>query len=249
MKNFRLATLTAALAALSTMSEAAVLTNGGFESGLTGWTVADLTDPLDPAGTNTFFVQSGTTSPVNLLPVAAPPEGSNAAMSDSGGPGSHVLYQDFLVPTVVEPFTMIRFSLYINNLAEDFFIPSPTNTLDFSTTARNQQARVDIMTSTSDPFSLAAGDIVLNLFQTQPGDPLVSGYQTYSTDVTALLQARAGQTLRLRFAEVNNVDIFNLGVDDVAIESVIPEPSTVLLVAGALLGLGARRRGVGLLKS
>jgi hypothetical protein len=44
--------------------------------------------------------------------------------------------------------------------------------------------------------------------------PAVTGYNTFSFDLTALLVARAGQTLRLRFAEVDNVNVFNFGVDD-----------------------------------
>jgi len=59
-----------------------VITNGGFESGFTGWTRADQT-----GSDGTFFLQTGTSSPVNSDPVPAPPQGVNAAMTDAGGPG------------------------------------------------------------------------------------------------------------------------------------------------------------------
>jgi hypothetical protein len=224
--------------ALSTQAYAALITNGGFESGFSGWTRAD---QLGSDGT--FSPQSGTVSPVSGTTVPAPPEGSAAAMTDSFGPGSHVLYQDFLVPVIV-PGGAIRFSLFINNGATTFSIP---NHLDFSTPALNQQARVDIITTSADPFSVLAADVLQKLYQTQPGDPLVSGYNNVVVDISTLLQARQGQTLRLRFAEVDNVAQFNLGVDavDIDLGANIPEPATWMLTFGALAGVGflRRRRG------
>ena len=76
-------------------------------------------------------------------------------------------------------------------------------------------------------------------------DPLVSGYNNYLVDISALLLAHRGETLRLRFAEVDNLSIFNMGVDQIA---VVPEPSAFTLawtsaVAGsALFGLVRVRR-------
>jgi len=45
--------------------------------------------------------------------------------------------------------------------------------------------------------------------------------------VTALFLAHPGQTLRLRFADVDNVSPFNLGVDDVAVVSSLAAAKTV----------------------
>jgi hypothetical protein len=197
----------AALACLLSAPVRALIVNGGFESGFTGWTVAN-----QPGSEGTFSLQSGTLSPVLGLSVPAPPGGLVAAMTDAAGPGSHVLYQDFLVPAGVST-TTLAFSLFINNTATAFYAPA---TLDFGTPTLNQQARVDLMPAAANPFSVAPGDILQNLFQTNPGDPLVSGYTAYQFDVTGLLQAQQGNTLRLRFAQVDNVQIFNLGVDNVA---------------------------------
>jgi hypothetical protein len=214
-------------------AHAGLITNGGFESGLAGWTRADL---LGSEGT--FFVQSGTTSPVNGLPVPAPPQGSNAAMTDAVAGGSHILYQDFVVPSVVS-VAFVRFSLFVNSGAEF----ETRDHLEWSLPDLNQQARVDILTQTSDPFSVAVGDVLQNLYRTETGDPLTSGYTPIIMDVTSLLQAHQGETLRLRFAEVDNVNIFNLGVDSVDIvEQVIPEPASWTLAAGALVALWAARR-------
>ena len=63
--------------------------------------------------------------------------------------------------------------------------------------------------------------------------------------LTALLAAHNGETLRLRFAEADNLDVFQLGVDNVRIEiqgNPVPEPASVLLLVGALGALTITRR-------
>ena len=82
----------------------------------------------------------------------------------------------------------------INNLADDFFTP---NSLDYAV-GSNQQARVDLMLASSDPFSVDAGDVLQNLFQTKSGDPLTSGYNLVSADITSILASHAGEELRLQ---------------------------------------------------
>lgn len=233
------ATAFALLLTLAPASARAVplINNGGFELGVSGWTRVD---QLGSAGT--FASQSGTASPVTGMPVPAPPGGSFAAMTDAEGPGAHVLYQDFVVPADLG-IGSLSFSLFIGNRASDFFTP---NTLDFATPALNQQARVDILRAGTDPFSLATGDVLLNAFQTRPGDPLVSGYSLHTVDVSSLLASQAGQTLRLRFAETDNVNLFQLGVDDVSLQAFasVPEPSSLVLfgIGGLAASIALRRR-------
>ena len=206
-----------------------LIINGGFESGFSGWSRAD---QLGSDGS--FMLQSGTVSPVNGDPVAAPPEGSFAAMTDAQGPGTHVLFQDFLVPTVASPLALLSFELFIANRADTFSVPNPA-TLDFSGRALNQQARVDILRAGTDPFSVLASDVLLNVYQTLPGDPAVSGYTSINADVTALFAANAGSMLRLRFAEADNVFTFQLGVDNVSLSSVPEPPALVMCVIGLLV--------------
>lgn len=227
--------------AVQTASAASMelITNGSFEDGggsFAGWTVLDQAD-----GSGSWFVQTGTASPLNLFGVPAPPEGSFAAMTDQFGPGSHVLYQDFVVPVGVTAATL-SFERFIQNFPGTFTTP---DTLDY-TVFPNQQARVDIMTTAADPFSVAGGDVLLNVFQTSVGDDPVSGYTVQSNDLGAFLAAHGGETLRLRFAEVDNSGNFNMGVDSVSltVTTGVPEPSAfVLLGLGvASLGVVARRR-------
>jgi len=217
---------------------AAVIVNGGFESGLTGWNRAD-----QLGGDGTFSLQTGTLSPVNGTAVPAPSGAVRAAMTDALGPGSHALYQDFTLAAPVVAGTLLTFDLFIGNRAGTFFSPS---TLDFSTPALNQQARVDLMLASANPFSVSSGDVLLNLFQTNPGDPAVSGYTTHTADITSVLNAHIGTALRLRFAETDNVFTFQLGVDKVDIVTgaapTVPEPASWMLGGGALALLAALRR-------
>jgi glucose/arabinose dehydrogenase len=236
----RTAAIAAGLLCLTTVlpAPASLIANGGFEAGFAAWTRVD---QLGSEGT--FAVQSGTLSPLGLETTPAPPGGNQAAMTDAEGPGSHLLYQDFVVGALG---AVLRFDLFIGNRATQFATP-PSGSLAFDLTSQtgaatlNQQARVDIMTVGGDPFSIAAGDVVLNLVQSAVGDPLVSGYTPYVFDLSALFAAHAGQTLRLRFAETDNIQGFQLGVDNVSLDE-LPAPGTLSLFAAAVAALGVRRR-------
>ena len=161
-------------------------------------------------------------------------------MTDAFGPGSHVLYQDFVVPA---EGALLSFTLFIGNRGDRFVTPA---SLDFSTPALNQQARVDILRGGTGVFSVAPADILQNLFQTQVGAPLVSGYTPFNFDLTSLFAANVGQTLRLRFAETDNVAPFQFGVDNVSLETVsaVPEPQSIQLFGTGLLVLLAIRRRI-----
>jgi hypothetical protein len=225
------------LALAAPAAAAPLILNGSFESGFTSWTRAD---QLGSEGT--FALQSGTVSPVNGMAVPAPTGGTFAAMTDAQGPGTHVLYQDFLIPVGTTSGTL-SFDVFVGNRGDDFFRP---NTLDFSTPALNQQARVDILRVPSDPFSVAPADVLATVFQTLVGSALVTGYNPVTANLSALLAANAGSTLRLRFAEVDNVSMFQFGVDRVSLDAsaTVPEPATLSLVGLGLAGLFGRRRAL-----
>ena len=186
------------------------VSNGGFEinggsgtNSITNWTVVDQT------GSNgSWYALSGTTTPDSASTVPLPPEGTFAAVVDQTGGGSHVLYQDVIVP--VNGGTL-NFELFLNNQAADFSVPSPAS-LDF-TVSPNQQFRVDIMSPAAGDFDVGAG-VLANVYQTNPGDPLTTGGYV---PVSFNLDAFAGQNVRLRFAEVDNQFFFNVGIDNVRI--------------------------------
>jgi hypothetical protein len=231
------------LSSLPSIQAALVITNGSFElnggagsTTLTNWTTVD-------SGNGDTYAQSGVTSPLSGFAVPAPTQGTFAAMTDQGGPGTHIFYQDFLVPFGIASGTL-DFDLFIGNRDGNF---TPGNPLDHTAVSPNQLARVDILKGGSAPASILPADVLLNVYQTQAADPLVSGYTPINANLTALLQAHQGETLRLRFAEVDNSGFFQMGVDNVRLDATtaIPEPTTALFGL-ALLGTAmfSRRRKV-----
>ena len=251
IKKFAVSLLTIVVFGLTygvTPTCAGIISNGGFESGFAGWIIAN------QAGSDgSFSLQSGTTSPIVGDIVPAPPFGLAAAMSDAGGPGSHVMYQDFVVPTLGPGESGFSFqaSLFVGNRADRFALPDSLqyDVLGSGTAGFNQRARVDItLAGATSPFTLAASNVLLKVYETKVGDPLISGYAKFNADLTDALAGRTGQTLRLRFAEVDNLGSFQFGVDNVDI-SAVPEPSSVVLVLFACLIARSRlvqRNSVGL---
>jgi len=220
-----------------------LIANGSFESNggagtdvFTDWTVQNQSS----GGTGSFFVQTGTMSPEHGATVQAPPEGSFAAMTDAFSSGAHVLYQAFTVPAVVTS-AVLSFEYYVRNQASAYYTPG---VLDY-TVVPNQEDRVDIITSSAGAFSTALADVVMNILQSSTSDPLTVPYTTSITNLTSLLQGYEGQTLVLRFGEVDNQGIYNFGVDSVSLivnAASVPEPGPLGWFAVALTGLGALAR-------
>jgi hypothetical protein len=206
-----------------------LVTNGGFElGGVSTWAHF-------VGGSGDWLTQSGTHNPLTgTVTVPAPPAGLFAAMTDAFSPGEHVLYQIIHVPSVVLSATL-QFDRYINN-ATNHSGPFVSPATLFYGGAPNQQARVDFLKSASIPDSVASSDVLLNVFQTAPGDPLISGYTLQTTDVTALLAAHVNENMLLRFAETDNLGIFYFGIDQVSLIVTVPEPGSLTL---AVVGLFA----------
>jgi hypothetical protein len=160
-----------------------------------------------------------------------------------------VLYQDIVLePAMAHTLSLI---LYYANFNATFATP---DSLDF-TVDPNQQYRIDLLKPAADPFSVASSDVLATLFRTNPGDPLTLAPTTKTFDLTPY----AGQTVRLRFAEVDNRSFLLASVDNVRITSVTPggnggnpgatpELSSIALFGSGFLGLAgfavarARRR-------
>ena len=200
---------------------AATVTNGSFETGdFTGWTVTPQT-----GSTGTWTVATGTSSPLSEHDTPAPSCDTHQAVFDQTGPSSAVLVQD-LTLEAGETHTLSFTHWYVNydstavaGVVHPAVPVTPIwgspDTLDFHYDGTNQQYRVDILKAGADPFSVAPGDVLKTVFQTQPGDP----GSLDPTPVTVDLSAYAGQSVQLRFAAVDNDDYLNVGIDCVALTS------------------------------
>lgn len=207
-RRLRAALLVACGAFACTASAYELVVNGSFEANggagsgtFTGWST------FAQAGSQGGFkAQTGTAPPLTPFTVPAPPGGSFAAMSDQPGPGGHVLYQDVTIPSALAATLTAR--VFVLNQAGEFSTPA---SLDYNSVP-NQQARFDIVTPAAALQSISAG-VLQNLFQTQAGDAAMGGYFI----IAANLSAYAGQTIRLRFAETDNRQGLNFGIDLVSV--------------------------------
>ncbi len=223
----------------------AQVTNPGFETGdTTGWTtqVNGSAFPITVASGETI-TSAGTINPSI--------SGDFYAFTSQTGPGSSFLVQDF----VVQPGqNRIFFDIAINNGASDYFVPDPLS-FDFAGPA-NQQARFDILVPGAAIDTVNPADIIVTGFQTQPGDPLVQDWTRFEIDVTTDLAPFEGQTVTLRFVQVDNQFFFNMAIDNLSVggappPGVGPAPPAfavptlsfpMLLILALLIGLVALRQ-------
>jgi hypothetical protein len=191
-----------------------VVANGSFEtnggagsSGFGNWTVVN--HPLSNA--SRFYAQTGARAQFAKFDVPATTFGNFTAMSDQPSPGATAIYQNVSVPATGETWVQMR--LFILNQVPEF---SPQASLD-PTIEGNQQVRVDVMTTSSAAFDVGAG-VLLNVFKTDADFPRERGYFPVAID----LQPYAGQTVRIRIAEVDTRHGLLVGVDDVRVTNVPP---------------------------
>jgi hypothetical protein len=218
-----------------------LLTNGGFETGtLSSWTVANETGSFP--GSN-FFAIAGTTTPQSGSTTVGPASGSFYAVSDSNGAGAHALIQTFTVPGPASA-VILSFDLFANSYATAVVNPIG---LDFADGA-NQHARVDILRAGASPLDTGAG-VLQNFFLGADAGSNPHTYTSRTFDITTLVGG--GGTFQLRFAEVDNLFFFNLGVDNVSVNFTAatgaPEPGGVVLTAVGICGLSLLLRRAALL--
>jgi hypothetical protein len=213
---------TAALLGSASTAQAASVVNGDFETGdLSGWTV----NSTSSAANGTWFNYSGTVAPLTGVPlgstVSAPPQGIYAALADQVNAGRRLLYQDVALDPVA-PGDSLTLSLFAYYKAQQGLLGNPTpDSLDQSAPGINEQYRIDVMSPSAALTSIAPADVLVNVFRTHAGDP----QNMAPTKLTADLTPYAGQTIRLRFAEVDNNGVLNASTDDVRIEKVSPDPT------------------------
>jgi D-alanyl-D-alanine carboxypeptidase len=225
----RRSAVAAALVALVALSSVLVGCQAGprtivvddFESGaITGWQAvgggsggwlvyADGHKPPDPA-------QSDPNAPFD---VPDPPQGRFAAVTDTSGPGTHILYRDLRLEG---RFTLQATVFYAGT--EPFSSPA---TLAHDTPEANQQYRIDLLSPSAPIDSVAKDDVLVNIFHTSPGDPA----RRQPTEVRLDVSAWAGQTVRLRLATTDNQGPLRVGVDNIRFRRIGDADGRVKLLA------------------
>ncbi|RTL43862.1 MAG: PEP-CTERM sorting domain-containing protein [Burkholderiales bacterium] len=229
-----IAAATFVFSAAASAAPTQLISNGDFSAGLSGWTVVNQAN-----GSGDWYLSTvGSNTPVSSHSTSGTGGSGNYAVTDQTGPGSHVLFQNFTVGAGASS-VIASFSMFANDWSN--VGPINAGNLNFSP-ARNQHARVDILKSSANAFSVSASDIIATLIAPmvdQGNDP--HDFLSYSFDITSAVAA--GGSFMLRFAEVDNQSYFNVGIDNVSVlANTVPEPMSLALVGGALLGLAAARR-------
>jgi hypothetical protein len=229
-------------ATLSATPAAAVelIVNGGFETGTyAGWTPFTWAGSSGALGVN----GNGANGPISGSAVNGNPGGGNwVSLTDQTGPGAYSLIQHFTIP-----LNAVQVIVSFDHVATDWSGVGPIfgPGLDPFAGAANQLATVDILKGGSPAFTMAAGDIVANLYLgVDAGTPAV--WAPYAFNLTGILLP--GQTYYFRAAEVDNQLFFNQGLDNVSVEvtvaGVVPEPAIWGMMIAGFAGVGlALRRG------
>lgn len=238
--------------AVSSSKAQELVENGGFETGdLTGWTQ----QTFNGAGSWSIYSVVG---PPDYPP---PPQGTYSVVTSQSDPDSNILYQDIELPDNANISCSV-IVYYMNRFVE---IPPPTDlgftasgASDISTkefidgsglsiqNGPNQQYRIDIMNPDAPAYDTGEG-VLMNIFQTKPGDPDELGYTTLNFDLTPY----AGTTVRFRAAVVVTEAQLHGSIDDLScVAEAINEVPTLsewgLIAMAGVLGIvgfmAARRR-------
>jgi peptidoglycan hydrolase-like protein with peptidoglycan-binding domain len=196
-----------------------LISDGGFESGLTGWAV---TSSAGSGGS--WFADSSTAAPLTGNPTVGPFSGIGYAVTDQFGPGVTALSQDYIVPAGTTSLTL-SFDMFIN---------------DWAPSTGDETMEVLILSAGGNPVT-GAGTLA-TLFS---GDTVVTGgepnpYIAYDYSITGYVP---GDTYVLDFHEADTMYTMNVGLDDVSLVAV-PEPSSLGVLLGilAVIGLFGSRR-------
>ena len=136
-----------------------------------------------------------------------PPQGKFAAVAETNGPGTRILYRDVKLAG--------RFKLHLSVYYAGVGGFSSPQTLAHDE-PDNQQFRIDVVAPSAPIDSVAPDDVLVNVFKTSAGDP----DRREPSSVSADLSRWAGETVRVRLASTDNRGPLRAGVDDIRLEPI-----------------------------
>jgi hypothetical protein len=178
-----------------------LVTNANFDSDLTGWTLAN--NPTNSVDTVSTFTRLASGVVQN---------------QPSSGPSARVLFQDFTVPANV---TSAKFQMLFAQNNGSALDPENVLTIqsdpgDVNGGGAQNAFRVDLVDPTGAQFQ---EPILFTLFAPVDAVAGVDGTLTLveveSPELLAFLQAQQGNTLRLRFGQVESTFPWTLQLDEV----------------------------------
>jgi hypothetical protein len=201
-----------------------LINDGGFESGLTGWT----TTTSAGSGGN-WFADTTTSTPLTGAPTVGPHSGTGYAVTDQVGPGVNAMSQDYTVPVGTTTLTL-TFDMFVN---------------DWNSSTGTANVQVLILAAGGNPVTGVGTVLTMQDILVTGGVP--NPYAAFNLAISGFVP---GDTYTLAFRETDTVANMNVGLDDVALNATtvtpppVPEPRSValLLAALAVMGVFTRRR-------
>lgn len=167
--------------------------------GAGGWFVyTDGRTPPDKSQTDPFYP----------FEAPNPPQGKFAAISDTNGTGTRILYRD----VALDGRYRVTFNVFYVNEGR-FSEADPPGQETFED---RQVYRIDIMSARAPLTSAAKTDVLATIFQGRPND----SPRQPPTDLTRDLSAWAGQTVRIRLVSSDNEGPMRAGVDNIRFERI-----------------------------
>lgn len=226
MKKALASVLIFCLTAATPLTAMADLLNGNFEDGLNGWTT------LTVGGSNPVTLATGGSNPPAGT-INASPTSDQYIYTSQGGAGHSIIAQDFVVANGTNK---VFFDYSYVNSPGTFVVQSSPNIVSYSA-GSNQHARFDILRPGASIDSGDINDIIVSAFVTNPGDAAILDWTTVEFDASADLAAYEGQTVIFRFAQVDNMGVFSLALDNINVGV-----TQVIVIASDLSVVGSSQR-------